>query len=135
MGKFPPLQQLSLPFKSFTTQFLRPTSPERLAIIEACIIGFVSGLAAYCLRIGAGWLGSWRVYGSIHLPVPAWVFLPLVGVIGGFATGLMVEQFAPETTGSGVPQVKAALGGLPISLDLRVRSPNYWEPCLRWEPA
>ncbi|WP_413161782.1 chloride channel protein [Capilliphycus salinus ALCB114379] len=113
-------EQLSKQFKIIAAQILQPQSPRRFAIIEACLIGVVSGLAAFFLREGAGWLGSLRVYGSLNAPVPIWVFLPGVGLIGGFLTGFLVERFAPETTGSGVPQVKAALSGMPISLDFRV---------------
>lgn len=113
-------EQLSKQFKVVATQVLQPNSPRRFAILEACLIGLVSGLAAFFLREGAGWLGSWRMYGSLYGPLPTWVFLPAVGLIGGFTTGFLVERFAPETTGSGVPQVKAALSGIPISLDLRV---------------
>ncbi len=113
-------EQLSKRFKVIATQILQPQSQRRLAILEACLIGLVSGLAAFCLRVGAGWLGSWRIYGTLHTPLPIWVFLPSVGLIGGFLTGFLVERFAPETTGSGVPQVKAALSGMPISLDFRV---------------
>ncbi|EAW37278.1 chloride channel protein [Lyngbya sp. PCC 8106] len=113
-------EQLSKRFKIIATQILQPQSQRRLAILEACMIGLVSGLAAFCLRVGAGWLGSWRIYGALNSPLPVWVFLPSVGLIGGFLTGFLVERFAPETTGSGVPQVKAALSGMPISLDFRV---------------
>ncbi len=113
-------EELSKQLKVLATQVLQPNSPRRFAILEACLIGLVSGLAAFFLREGAGWLGSWRVYGALHGPLPISLFLPGVGLIGGCLTGFLVERFAPETTGSGVPQVKAALSGLPISLDLRV---------------
>ncbi len=113
-------EQFSKWFKAIAIQILQPTSPRRLAILEACIIGVISGLAAFFLREGAGWLGSLRVSGSYNLPLPAWIFLPSVGLIGGCLTGFLVERYAPEASGSGVPQVKAALSGLPISLDLRV---------------
>ncbi|MGL5083377.1 MAG: chloride channel protein [Microcoleaceae cyanobacterium] len=120
MGQLFIPEQLPKQLKALAFRILQPTSPKNLAIVQACIIGFVSGLAAFCLREGAGWLGSQRVHGSLSTQMPVWVFLPLVGVIGGFLTGLGIERFAPEATGSGIPQVKAALGGLPISLDLRV---------------
>ncbi len=113
-------KQLSKPLQRFISQFLQPGAPKRLAIFEACLIGLVSGLAAFCLKEGAGWLGSFRVSVSLYSGIPPWLFLPGLGLVGGFLTGFLVERFAPETPGSGVPQVKAALAGLPISLDLRV---------------
>jgi len=95
--------------------FLRP---KRLAIFEACLIGLVSGLAGVLLKLGVGWLGSWRVATSTL--IPAFILLPTVGLLGGFLTGFLVERWAPETAGSGIPHVKAALGGVNLSLNLRV---------------
>lgn len=95
--------------------FLRP---KRLAIFEACLIGLVAGLAGVLLKLGVGWLGSWRVATSTL--IPAWILLPTVGLLGGFLTGFLVERFAPETAGSGIPHVKAALAGVNLSLNLRV---------------
>jgi chloride channel protein, CIC family len=95
--------------------FLRP---KRLAIFEACLIGLISGLAGVLLKLGVGWLGSWRVATSTL--IPALILLPTVGLLGGFLTGFLVERFAPETAGSGIPHVKAALAGVNLSLNLRV---------------
>jgi CIC family chloride channel protein len=120
MWQVTPPKQLLKPWQHFISQLRQPGSPKRLAIVEACIIGLVSGFAAFCLKEGAGLLGSWRVYYSLHSGIPPWLFLPGLGLVGGFLTGFLVERFASETAGSGVPQVKAALAGLPISLDLRV---------------
>lgn len=93
-------------------------SPKQLAIFEACLIGLVSGLAAVLLKQGVGWLGGFRVHSSdLHYP---WLVLPIFGLIGGFIAGLLVERIAPETSGSGIPQVKAVLSGVPIALNFRV---------------
>lgn len=92
--------------------------PKRLAIFEACLIGLVSGLAAVWLKLGIGWLGSLRVNAAQQAPV--WLLLPGLGLIGGLLTGWLVQTLAPETSGSGIPQVKAALRGVRISLSLRV---------------
>lgn len=92
--------------------------PKRLAIFEACLIGIVSGLAAVLLKLGIEWCGSLRVTAAEQ--APAWLLLPGLGLIGGLFTGWLVQTFAPETSGSGIPQVKAALGGVRISLSLRV---------------
>ncbi|QLE58704.1 chloride channel protein [Nostoc sp. TCL26-01] len=89
-----------------------------LAIAEACVIGIVAALSAVFLKVGSGWLGTWRVHSSHVLPV--WLALPLVGVSFGFLAGFLVERFAPEAAGSGIPQVKATLANVPMKLSWRV---------------
>jgi CIC family chloride channel protein len=91
---------------------------KKLAIFEACAIGIVSGLAAVLLKQGIGLVGTWRVQMSYQ--APAWLVLPLMGLIGGGLSGLLLERLAPEASGSGIPQVKAALANIPIALNLRV---------------
>lgn len=102
-------------FPSYLHRFLRP---KNLAIFEACVIGLVSGLAAVFLKQGVGWLGGWRTYAASEFP--AWWVLPGIGLIGGVLSGLLVEGLAPGTSGSGIPQVKAALASLPTPMNLRV---------------
>ncbi|OIP69554.1 MAG: chloride channel protein [Oscillatoriales cyanobacterium CG2_30_44_21] len=92
--------------------------PKRLAILEACLIGLLAGIAAVLLKQGIGWLGGWRIYISNDLPT--WLALPVIGMAGGFLSGFLVENFATEASGSGIPQVKAALSYVPIALNLRV---------------
>lgn len=91
---------------------------KQLAIFEACVIGLVSGLAAVLLKYSVGWIGGWRVQASNQFP--AWLLLPAIGVVGGWLAGWLIERFAPEAAGSGIPQVKAALANVPIALNLRV---------------
>ncbi len=90
----------------------------RFAVLEACAIGLVSALAAVFLKDGVGWLGGWRI--QLTHRWPAWAVLPIVGLVGGLLSGWLVERIAPETSGSGIPQVKAVLGKVPVALDLRV---------------
>jgi CIC family chloride channel protein len=87
-------------------------------IIEACFIGLITGLSAYCLKIGVNVVGNIRLGDPLHLPV--WLSLPLFGLIGGAIAGAIVQFLAAETTGSGIPQVKAVLLGRNIIFDLRV---------------
>ncbi|KAI9131053.1 chloride channel protein [Acaryochloris sp. CCMEE 5410] len=94
------------------------TQSSRFAIIEACLIGLISGLAAVALQDGIGWLGGLRISlaNQFHSPL----MLPLIGVIGGLTAGLLIETIAPDAKGSGIPQVKAALAQFPIALNWQV---------------
>ena len=68
---------ISLPV--LTQRFRSWLQPRRgLAIAEASIIGLVAALSAVFLKVGSGWLGTWRVHTS-HL-LPAWLALPVVGL-------------------------------------------------------
>ncbi len=92
-------------------------TPKSSAILDACLIGLTCGLAAALLKLAVGWLRLWRV--ELALKYPPWLFLPLLGLVGGVLAGWLVNRFAPETAGSGVPQVKAALSGVFIPLNGR----------------
>ncbi|MBD2302084.1 chloride channel protein [Nostoc sp. FACHB-190] len=89
-----------------------------LAIAEASVIGIVAALSAVFLKFGAGVLGAWRVHTS-HV-FPAWIALPIVGLVFGYMAGWLVQRLAPEASGSGIPQVKANLANVPIKLSWRV---------------
>ncbi len=81
-------------------------SRKRVAIFEACIIGVVSGLAAVSLKQGVEWLTLWRTSSDF----PLWISLPLIGLVGGWISGWLVERLAPEASGSGIPQVQGRHG-------------------------
>lgn len=89
---------------------------KRIAFVEACIIGLVSGLAAVALKQSIEVLTAWR----LNSPISPWLLLPSVGLVGGIASGWLLERVAPEAAGSGIPQVKAALGYANMPLNLRV---------------
>jgi CIC family chloride channel protein len=102
------------------TQYFRNFwQPRRgLAIAEASVIGIVAALSAVLLKQGSGWLGTWRVH-TTHI-FPAWIVLPAIGLSLGFFSGWLVQRLAPEASGSGIPQVKASLANVPITLSWRV---------------
>ncbi|WP_096602308.1 chloride channel protein [Calothrix sp. NIES-2100] len=92
--------------------------PRRLAFVEACVIGLVSGLAAVLLGQAVDWAGAWRVHVSYLWP--AYLVLPGIGLLGGILAGWLVERFAPEASGSGMSEVKAVLARVPMPLNLRI---------------
>ncbi len=89
----------------------------RYALIEACLIGLFSALAAVLLKQGISWLGGWRIQ-TANL-YGAKIVLPLVGLILGTLAGVVIELLSPSAAGGGIPQVKAALAKYPIVLNLR----------------
>ncbi|PSB04908.1 chloride channel protein, partial [Merismopedia glauca CCAP 1448/3] len=64
------------------------------------------------------WLEMWRR--SVNEYTFPWIALPIIGIAAGLLSGWLVERVAREASGSGIPQVKAALAYVPIALDLRV---------------
>lgn len=90
----------------------------RYALIEACLIGTFSGLAALFLKEGINLLGSYRL--QLVNQWGAMTVLPLFGLILGSLAGLLVENLCPEAGGGGIPQIKAALARYKIPLTLKV---------------
>lgn len=88
------------------------------AYVEASIIGIFAALSAVFLKYGSGWLGTLRVRTASEFP--PWLVLPLIGVSLGYLAGWMVEKFAPEAAGGGVPRIKASLGCIKTRLSWRV---------------
>ncbi|MEY2832364.1 MAG: hypothetical protein RLZZ574_1622, partial [Cyanobacteriota bacterium] len=89
----------------------------RYALLEACLIGLFSALAAVMLKQGIGWLGGWRVQ-TANL-IGGKIVLPLMGLVFGTLAGIIIQVLSPAAAGGGVPQVKAALAKYPVTLNLR----------------
>ncbi|MGA1600842.1 MAG: chloride channel protein [Prochlorothrix sp.] len=87
-----------------------------MAVLESCLIGVVSGLTAVLIKQGANSISTWRAQQAEQ----NLLWLPVIGLVGGWLAGLLTAKFAPETKGSGIPQVKAALARVPVALNLRV---------------
>lgn len=103
-------------FKS--QHFGRESISPRYALVEACLIGIFSALAALLLKQGISLLGGYRLQ-----LVDRWgalATLPLFGLIFGSLAGFLVENLSPSAAGGGIPQVKAALARYKIPLSLRV---------------
>jgi chloride channel protein, CIC family len=89
----------------------------RYALLEACLIGLFSALAAVLLKQGIGWLGGWRVH-TANL-IGGKIVLPLMGLVFGTLAGVIIQVLSPAAAGGGIPQVKAALAKYPVTLNLR----------------
>ena len=90
----------------------------RYALIEACLIGIFSAIAALLLKQSIGWLGTLRIQTIERFG--AHTTLPIAGLFFGILTGWLVENLSPGAGGGGIPQVKAVLAKYPIVLNLKV---------------
>ncbi|MBX9671379.1 MAG: chloride channel protein [Candidatus Obscuribacterales bacterium] len=86
-------------------------------VFEACLIGIAAGASALLLGAGINWLGSLRVFFSDRYPPQ--VVLPAIGLLGGLLSGCVLIV-APDTSGSGIPQVRAVLNRMSLPLNLRI---------------
>jgi len=98
--------------------FARSSIDNRYALLEACLIGFLSGISALFLKAGIGWLGGLRIKATYLFD--AHLALPLVGLVLGVLAGWAIELLAPAAAGGGIPHVKAVLARYPLLINLRV---------------
>jgi chloride channel protein, CIC family len=85
----------------------------------ALLVGGVAGLGAVAFRgliLGFTWLatgytefGQQGRVGSLHLPGLGVWFLLIIPVVGGLLYGPLIQRFAPEARGHGVPEVMLAV--------------------------
>ncbi len=96
---------------------------DHYALLEACLIGCISAIAALLLKEGIGVVGNFRLQLITTLPQLAgrWpLSLPLFSFSLCWLAGWLVETWAPNAKGGGIPQVKAALAEFPVLLSIRV---------------
>lgn len=94
-----------------------------LFIFIAMIVGALTGFVGSLFQLGVGYAAHYRIehsqlFDNFYLNL-VWVFL-LAGLMGAFAY-FMVQKVAPETSGSGIPEIEGAM------LDLR---PVRWHRVL-----
>jgi len=95
--------------------FLRAQEQRRRQLPRALLVGLIAGLVAVAFR--GALLEADRLRDQLIVFVrahPTWAFpLPLLlGGLGGALAVWLVQRFAPEASGSGIPHVKAVLHGL-----------------------
>src|ERR1700679_3741763 len=79
---------------------------------KALVVGVVAGLIASVFRMALQYFELGRIAWIERLPL-AWGLVAAVG-IGALGSGIglwLVRRFAPETAGSGIPDLKAVVLG------------------------
>jgi CIC family chloride channel protein len=100
-----------------TESWERKESPFRMAIL-AIVVGIVGGYGAVIFRLMIGWIHNFAFLGvfsfvynaNVHTPPgPLDVWIILVPVGGALIVAFLVQNFAPEAKGHGVPEVMDAI--------------------------
>ena len=77
-------------------------------LIQAALVGLVAGFFVVLFKISIT-----NLFNSIQFNIKEKIFLlPVICALGGLISGYLVDKFAPETKGSGIPYVKATLAHL-----------------------
>ncbi len=108
------------PLHRFLDAMARTVRSNQLGLLGlALAVGVLSGLGAVLFRgliLGITWLatgygefGQQGRVGSLHVPGLGVWFLLVVPVVGGLLYGPLIQRFAPEARGHGVPEVMLAV--------------------------
>lgn len=79
---------------------------------RAALVGLGAGLIASFFRAvlaGADATRNGLIEWSHQYPLWGWVFPVMFGAVGAFLSVLLVQHYAPETSGSGIPHLEAVL--------------------------
>jgi len=79
---------------------------------RAALVGFFAGLVAALFRTVLALGDDVRnalVAWAQHFPTWGWIFPLLFSMVGAVSSVLLVQRFAPETSGSGIPHLEAVL--------------------------
>ena len=79
------------------------------SLFSTAFIGLAAGLAAVGFQYGYEWIFQHSITTASTLTFWLFALLALLFITGGaLITGLLMQRFAPDAPGSGIPQVKAA---------------------------
>lgn len=79
-------------------------------IVQAILVGLISGMLVVGFKVSINSL-FWTIQKFLSA-FPTWqkaLIFPLITILGGLISGILVYKFAPETKGSGIPYVKMTM--------------------------
>ncbi len=79
----------------------------REIVLQAVLVGIISGLLAVLFRYSISTINFFLFETLDKTPLIQKIcFLPLVTALGGLIAGILVWKVAPESSGSGIPEIK-----------------------------
>ncbi len=82
------------------------------------LTGLGASITSVSFKVGIAFINSWRL--ELLEIYPAYLVLPIFGLIGGAISGLLIKNLAPAAKGSGVSQIMGFLRHKKVPMNLRV---------------
>ena len=82
------------------------------------LTGLGASITSISFKTGIAVMNNWRL--ELLESYPAYLVLPLFGLIGGALSGLLIKNLAPTAKGSGVSQIMGFLRHKRVPMNLRV---------------
>jgi len=98
--------------RSELQEYLEVSQEQHSLFPRAALVGLCAGSVAVIFRgllLGADLLRDLLISWSHNLPAVGWIFPMLYSAAGASVAVILVRRYAPETSGSGVPHLKAVL--------------------------
>lgn len=108
----PDIPNASAEAKSEIEEYLEVSHERHKLFPRAALVGLCAGVVAVIFRAllaGGDRLRNALVEWSYGVPLGGWIFPMLFSAAGALIAVLLVLRYAPETSGSGIPHLKAVL--------------------------
>ena len=89
-----------------------------IVVLSLILTGLGAALTGILFKSGIYKVENYR--SSLLQYLPRWIILPLLGGLGGFISGSLIQTFAPAAKGAGVSQIIAYLRHKPVPMGLKV---------------
>ena len=86
--------------------------------IALLLTGLGASITSISFKTGINYINEWRL--DLLQQFPAYIVLPLFGLVGGAISGCLIKNFAPSAKGSGVSQIMGFLRHKKVPMNLKV---------------
>ncbi len=93
-------------------EYLNISQQRRFTFPRAALVGLCAGTVALLFRIALTWVDNFRnglITWGHNTPILGWVIPVVFAVTGAIISVFLTRRFAPEASGSGIPNLEAVL--------------------------
>ncbi len=110
----------SIQKQNISNRSIKKLLQQKLLIVAVALLltGLGAALTGVLFKTGIHIMEKWRL--GLLVNFPAWLVLPILGGLGGYVSGNLIQHFAPSAAGSGVTHIMAFLRHRAVPMGLRV---------------